>query len=250
MSIKSKPFQEPSKPSIEKGRNYGIKVVHDHGSDASIDVVFVHGLNGNAFRTWNHPQSKAHWPSHILPIDLPDARILTFGYDADIIGFFEARTCNKLADHAAKLVAQLELLRRRSGTEWRPICFVAHSLGGLVTAQALCYSGNPDEERLSDIERNIVGIAFLGVPFHGSGFADGAASVQGLTKTFGIAGNSSLLLQALRPNSTVLSTLREDFEKLRNQRKADNATIHITSFYEELPAIGGKWVFLNTKVMS
>jgi hypothetical protein len=45
--------------------------------------VAVHGLGGDAVRTWTHPKSKAFWLKDFLPQQIPDARIMTFGYNAD-----------------------------------------------------------------------------------------------------------------------------------------------------------------------
>lgn len=48
-----------------------------------LSVVLVHGLNGNPSKTWKHPSSGFFWPWE-LRRHLPDARIMLFGYDADI----------------------------------------------------------------------------------------------------------------------------------------------------------------------
>lgn len=42
----------------------------------------VHGLGGDASDTWTHPKSKAFWIKDFLPKQIPDARIMTFGYNA------------------------------------------------------------------------------------------------------------------------------------------------------------------------
>jgi hypothetical protein len=46
--------------------------------------VAVYGLGGDAFTTWTHPKSKAFWSKDFLPQQIPDARIMTFGYNADV----------------------------------------------------------------------------------------------------------------------------------------------------------------------
>lgn len=39
------------------------------------------------------------WPKEFLPNDIPTARIMTFGYDADIIGTLRVAGSNTLRDH-------------------------------------------------------------------------------------------------------------------------------------------------------
>jgi len=68
---------------IGEGQNHGVRVLYDSGIEASVDIVFVHGLTGNAYNTWLHKDTRVHWPSQLLRQDIPDARILSFGYDAD-----------------------------------------------------------------------------------------------------------------------------------------------------------------------
>ena len=43
-------------------------------------IVFVHGLTGNRETTWTHKEAKVFWPQAFLARDLPNTRILTFGY--------------------------------------------------------------------------------------------------------------------------------------------------------------------------
>jgi hypothetical protein len=66
--------------------------------------VAVHGLGGDAFTTWTHPKSMAFWLRDFLPEQIPDARIMTFGYNADVA--FGQSTA-EIADHAKSLLASL-----------------------------------------------------------------------------------------------------------------------------------------------
>ena len=79
-------------------------------------IVFVHGLTGNRETTWTHKQTQSFWPQTLLVRDLPKARILTFGYDADIIGTLTPAGSNTLRDHGKSLANDLALRRMRSGS--------------------------------------------------------------------------------------------------------------------------------------
>lgn len=126
-------------------------MLHDNGKDACVDIVFVHGLTGNAYSTWLHKETGIHWPSQLLGQDVPDSRILSFGYDADVVNLLGGGPASnsRLSNHAESLVGKLVRERERSGTETRKIIFVAHSLGGLVTEQALTHSRNSAERHLN-----------------------------------------------------------------------------------------------------
>lgn len=77
------------------------------------------------------------WPRDLLPKKIPRARILTFGYDADVYHFWSKPASeNTIKDHGNNLTASLVGLRLENDkTATRPIIFVAHSLGGLVCAE-------------------------------------------------------------------------------------------------------------------
>ena len=97
-------------------------------------IVFVHGLTGNRQNTWTHNDG-VFWPQDLLPKDLPTARIMTFGYDADVVGIVKTAGSNTLRDHGKSLANDLAMRRARSNSIMRPLIFVAHSLGGLVVEQ-------------------------------------------------------------------------------------------------------------------
>lgn len=96
-------------------------------------VIFVHGLTGNRHNTWTAKSENVFWPKDLLPADLPKTRIMTYGYDADIAHFWSMASQNRIGEHAGNLVNAIAQIRERTDTENRPIIFVTHSLGGLVT---------------------------------------------------------------------------------------------------------------------
>jgi hypothetical protein len=85
---------------------YGIKVLHSPPS-AVIDIVFIHGLRGNSYTTWLHRKSKVHWPRDLLKNDMRNARIMTFGYDADVVHFWDHAAQDSISGYANDLLGDL-----------------------------------------------------------------------------------------------------------------------------------------------
>ena len=194
---------EPPAAPIGEGPNYGVKVLYDGGIEASVDIIFVHGLTGNAYSTWLHKGTGVHWPSQLLQQDLLDVRILSFGYDADIANLRGPASLSRLSNHSENMVGDLVRKREDTNTESRRIIFIAHSLGGLLTEHAINHSRSAGEEHLHQIERCTIGIVFLGVPHSGS---DSAAWAL-----FG-ARMASILKRA---NKDIVKVLEPDNEMLR-----------------------------------
>jgi hypothetical protein len=67
-------------------------------------IVAVHGLGGDASTTWTHPKSNAFWLKDFLPRQIPDARIMTFDYNAALA--FGQSTA-EVIDHAKSLLSSL-----------------------------------------------------------------------------------------------------------------------------------------------
>lgn len=74
-----------------------------------ISIVAVHGLNGHSEETWTAGNS-INWLYHLLPHDLPNARIMTWGYDASTDSRSRV-SCLYLYNHAKTLVSDLCLER-------------------------------------------------------------------------------------------------------------------------------------------
>ena len=211
-------------------------MLYDGGMEASVDIVFVHGLTGNAYNTWLHKDTRVHWPSELLRQDIPDARILSFGYDADIVNFWNPVSNSRLSNHAENMVGDLVRKRERTNTESRKILFVAHSLGGLVTEQALSYSRNTADKFLHQIERCTAGIVFLGVPHCGSDLASWASFGTQMVNL--LKRSNSDIVGVLGPGSEMLRIVGNGFQNILRLRKDEGSEIPITCFYEELGVIG------------
>ena len=205
----------------------GIKVLYEP-QEPNLDIVFVHGLSGDRERTWSLSQGLGCWPQDLLPKEVPEARILTFGYDAYIIGTVSN---NKIRDHARNLVNELVRVRT-NGRERRPIIFVVHSLGGLVCKDALHVSTNNVESHLQAIAAATCAVLFAATPHEGSSMANWAkipASTLGIVKQ----GNVNLLA-ILHTTSEVRDRIQDDFLSLLRRRQLQGPPLDVTCLFETL----------------
>lgn len=75
-----------------------------------VDIVLIHGLSGHSYTTWLDKRSGTFWPFDLLRKDVPNARIMTFGYDVDPANFVTAQ--GDLRDHAQTLLCELARERK------------------------------------------------------------------------------------------------------------------------------------------
>ncbi|KAI0401115.1 Alpha/Beta hydrolase protein [Xylaria palmicola] len=213
--------------------NYGIKVLYEP-KNATVDLVFVHGITGHRDRTWSADQNSEPWPKLMVPNRIPEARILTFGYDASVIGFWRGISGNAIGDHSNNLLSALSSLRSEAGP--RPIVFIAHSLGGLVVKDALLSSRTSPEAHLKDCVRALL---FLGTPHYGADLADIGQRLVALAGGLTRAKTNQKILGVLQKDSEVLFRIQKGFhELLRSQQKDGTPPLEITCCYEELPLTG------------
>lgn len=69
-------------------KRYEVTEVYSH-PNAKVDIVFVHGLNGDPRLSWTSKEKGTFWPTQLLPVSLKSAqaRILVYGYNADVYTF-------------------------------------------------------------------------------------------------------------------------------------------------------------------
>ncbi|KAI0100891.1 Alpha/Beta hydrolase protein [Nemania sp. FL0031] len=186
----------------------------------NMDVVAIHGLNGHYMDTWKE-KSGVMWLRDLLPEKLPNARIMTFKYDASVTSM----STSSVRDIANNLMQSL--FDKRTGPDQKyadvPIVFVGHSLGGIVIKQALVLA--KDDGRFPDITRNTKGLVFLGTPHRGADLAQWAVLIK---KIGGAVINhpDKKLLKTLQTHSDELYKITEDFCPVSSKYA-------IFSFYEE-----------------
>ena len=105
----------------------------------NLSVVFVHGLMGHRINTWTYHSKKVEskqsglfklilsklagentlqkpqnvfWPADLLPGVLPEARIISYGYDANVIETFQSVSQNSLYAISRELINDIQLIRQ------------------------------------------------------------------------------------------------------------------------------------------
>ncbi|OBT40517.1 hypothetical protein VE00_08999 [Pseudogymnoascus sp. WSF 3629] len=235
------------------------------GDQRHLNIIFVHGLRGHPRGTWSHikststtgriedtdtrtdkhknmktffglkkskkesddkrqtstsPPSDIFWPEEYLVPDLPQARIWTYGYNADVIGgLFQANNQNSVSQHGRDFAD--------------PIVFVAHSLGGIITKDAL--------HRSETICKRTKLVVFLGTPHRGSTYAGWGVIASNLA-SLALQDSNKRLVQTLEVNDEVLDNIHEEFKTILSK-----CAIKVHSFQEAKGISGMKG--LDSKVV-
>ena len=136
-SIQPPNQQDQSPPQIApRTDKYGLFPLHPEGTTSfqhvatnsgttagitwPIDVVALHGITGDAYKTWEH-ENGTLWLRDILPQDFPGSRVFSFGYDANV--FFTLGTGN-LEEFARTMLQSVKQTRvqdvrtNSSAAEW------------------------------------------------------------------------------------------------------------------------------------
>ncbi|KAI5919946.1 hypothetical protein F4810DRAFT_457729 [Camillea tinctor] len=81
--------QHISNANASNSRTFGLFFVAGnletrHGREQyPVDIIAIHGLNGDAFTTWTHANGKM-WIRDFLPKFLPGCRVYTYGYPSKV----------------------------------------------------------------------------------------------------------------------------------------------------------------------
>ncbi|KAL7795059.1 hypothetical protein V8C37DRAFT_375440 [Trichoderma ceciliae] len=217
----------------------GLRVVKD-SEDADIDIVAVHGLGGQGFKSWislEGGKSKP-WLEDLLARDIPNARIMTYAYVSDGVNY-RYLVRNVLYGRALDLVKELGNQRSRDGTGRRPLFFIAHSLGGWIVKRALIISSEAIDAELKDIELSTCGVAFFGTLSPGRPLSPTplAYVIRRTTSGLDDYSNSGACARALS-----MQPQANDIEWLENQMeafKAITANLPQLSFHETKQSADG-----------
>lgn len=152
-----------------------------------------------------------------LPFDLPGARIMLYGYDAQISGSYSFQDLEALA---TTLRSHLQILATwETVPRTTPLIFIAHSLGGLLAKGAIIQlKRDPDHRAML---ASIYGALFFGVPNQGMDIASLVAMVKD------------------QPNQALVHSLGTESQILRDQCRYfsdafDSRDSKVVCFYETM----------------
>ena len=202
-------------------------------SEREADVVFIHGLGGDAFTTWADEHADAMWPRW-LGEDFPKVGVWSLEYAASPsvltqpLAWWSARFRNAgqslpLSERGRQV---LDLLAQHDIGE-RPLLLICHSLGGLL-AKAILRAAHessalPSRQAILHATRAVL---FLATPHAGAALASHLIALQ---ITF-----PSAALKELREASTAAMDLFDSYRDLADSEKIETYTYYETLRYLKL----------------
>ncbi|RYO54925.1 hypothetical protein AA0116_g9317 [Alternaria tenuissima] len=198
-------------------------------------IVAVHGLGGHYTRTWTDTtvDPPFFWIKDGLGRDLPECRLLSFGWNASI-----AAAEGTLKGHATNFHGLLlELL----GTEGKdqPIVFIAHGIGGIIVkeSQVLIQSFQSSN---ATVHRRTFAILFLGTPHRSSRMTTKYLSALASVGPDSEQQKVKPLVRELSKNSVSLQSTNEAFMHIPPMYQ-------IYSFYETLAPRQGNGLLVTSE---
>ncbi|MCU0827142.1 MAG: N-acetylmuramoyl-L-alanine amidase [Tabrizicola sp.] len=178
-------------------------------------MVFLHGLGGHPFKTWqargkDDSGQPLFWPAWLAQ-DLPGVDFFSIGYAASAVGWSgQTMAIEDRADNIS------ELLLAEEGLSDTPIYVVCHSLGGIILKSAMkrLKERAPHEEHAAALYAAIQKVAFLATPHTGSGKA-------GLMDWFRLLIWPTVLTKALVSNAATLRGINTSYRLLAKERAHD-----------------------------
>lgn len=211
---------------------FDVTAVYTH-PDAKVDVILIHGLNGDPQKSWTSKTNGVCWPTDLLPQTLTEAgtqaNVLTWGWNADVAS--KNPSSEFIHERARTLVKYLTSYRKRAHTLRNPIIWVVHSMGGILLKKALLHSAGtfaPNQEDDRAVFVSTRAIVFLGTPHIGSKVAKWGETLQGMAGYAPrlIWDSEPILVKTLRENSETLNSINDEF--LQVMQRFDVHLVHET----------------------
>ena len=201
-------------------------------------------------QTEQHEQPcKVFWPEEFLTSDVPEARVWTYGYDADAIGGLFQANKNSVSQHGQDLAVKLEReIENKVGC--LKSCPVRIDADGSASGSCCLRGAQPwwhrcqgckpiareQYEASADVLQAIRRseptrsrtklIMFLGTPHRGSS-SGGWGGIASNLVSLALRGSNKGIIKTLDVNSEILDNIHEEFTNI-----ADSSRIKVHSFQE------------------
>ncbi|KAF8534800.1 ankyrin repeat-containing domain protein [Trichophaea hybrida] len=198
----------------------------------AMDVIAVTGLAGHAFGSWKERQGNNMWLRDMLCYDIPNIRILTYGFDSTLIN---SASISSIENFATTFLQSLIRSRDSVDEAQRPIVFIAHSLGGLIVKEALVQAshGSVQSPMHNDVFKSTYGAIFFGVPNRGLRVDELRYMVRGQP--------IQTLINELAPGASYLGRLHRDFVREFRDMKAEFISCYETKLTNSVEEQDGSW---------
>ena len=171
-----------------------------------VDVVFIHGLTGDPRKTWTDESGQEFSPCW-LDEELERISVYTLGYPAGVFKKWAKKEMD-MFERAGNVLERLA----GNGIGERPIAFVAHSLGGILTKMILRKSSEADDtdwRRVSEATKLVV---YLSTPHTGSAMAGVLNTLPLASKPVEILANETGFLDDLNNHYRTFANGRKDLD--------------------------------------
>ncbi|KAK1458001.1 hypothetical protein CMEL01_15348 [Colletotrichum melonis] len=194
----------------------------------NVDVIAMSGLGGHAFGSFKERGGPFMWLRDALPLDIPNARVLIYGYDSRLV---RSSSFQNLSDLGRAL--QIDLRGIQDPRHSHSIVFIGHSLGGLVIKETLVRMKEEKHETHASILDSISGFIFFGVPHQG-------LAIESLVPLVKDQPNRSLL-ESLNKNSALLQRLDKEFNNVIRAKRPSIVSFYETEKSPTAVEVDGKW---------
>ncbi len=188
-----------------------------HAPDAVANAIFVHGLSGDASETWQCGKSDELWPSWLNEL-FPRLGVYSLGYPASKF----AKNEQDLFERAGSVLDYLT----SKGFGDRPLIFVTHSLGGLLTKSVLRKARDSSDAGHKAIADSTKLVIFIATPHEGASLATLGKKV--LPRLI------SSKIELLANSMGVLNDLKQAYRDLCDA----NTELKTVTYYETMPVFG------------
>lgn len=113
----SEPLAADVDPSDRLGLKHLVPATSrpDDGEQCAVDIIAVHGLNGDCYTTWTHKNGSL-WLRDFLPGSIPGCRVFTYGYSSEVF----SDSIAQVKDYSRGLV---DSIRDIQGNDSQEVCF-------------------------------------------------------------------------------------------------------------------------------